>query len=457
MLHYARSIATRVAAAALAVCLVARPSSGALAHMTYNVPKGWQMTRQGSDTIFRAPGREEGVWISPVPAQAVSGASAPALLDRMLAQYRRQYSDLRILSREGTAQLAQAVIQHSGPKGVLRERLSIKKERQGGAVIALFWARPEIFDREDRLLHSSAAITASRDQVPARAVRSVLVLHRIGSPDGTFSIAVPAGWQMRVQSTTLGPVIHIGPSGEDVLAVWPLLPMDFLNRQYLAAHARLVQCSTHPPLFGTVFSQCVEPFVEEQLAYGSQRHTAAEASQDLLSVLGLQNANVAEISPAEAITSFELVQKGRARSVYGDLRMIDFPNPMLGEGDVSSFAFLTGCQADSNRLSAVRPTCAAVMASFVPTSRWMQPAVEFALQRYAQEKQQLLGIGGTMANGYSRDSSIISHWGSTMQQMQYEQFARSQASNFSSQQGWINALGGKVDVWNPNDPSSVFN
>jgi hypothetical protein len=321
------------------------------------------------------------------------------------------------------------------------------------------------YDGDDmkRLLTSLAAalffaiaIAPAAAARPA-ALRPVLAMRRYVSPDGTFSVAVPRGWRMQGQATLLGPLVRVMSPDESVaVGFWPLVPMDFLNRNYIAAAQHTVQCSQHPPLFGTVFSACVAPLVDTQLWYGSQQHTAADVAQDLLVIFRLGNARIDALSPQEAVVSFEGYFNGRERAVYADLRVLSFPNPMLGQGRISTFAFLTGCQTGPGQITAARPTCAAIMESFRPTARWMQPAIGYALQRYAQEQQQLLGIGSGMAAGYSRESAIIQNWGSNMQQMQYQQFANEQAASYRSGEGWINALGHTEDVWNPNNPSDVM-
>lgn len=301
-----------------------------------------------------------------------------------------------------------------------------------------------------------ATATAPVAAAQTGAVRPILVMHRYVSPDGTFSAAIPPGWQMQGQATPIGHLVRVTSSDASAaVAFWPLVPMDFLNRYYLAAAQRTIQCSQHPPLFGTVFSACVAPFVDTQLSYGSQQHTAADVAQDLLALFQLRNASVDALSPQEAVVSFAGYFNGRERAVYADLRVLSFSNPMLGQGRISTFAFLTGCQTDPVRMNAVRPTCAAIMQSFRPTARWLQPAIGYALQRYAQEQRQLLGIGSSMVSGYSRESAIIQNWGSSMQQIQYHQFANEQAASYRSGEGWINALGHTEDVWDPNNPSQV--
>jgi hypothetical protein len=98
-----------------------------------------------------------------------------------------------------------------------------------------------------------------------------------------------------------------------------------------------------------------------------------------------------------------------------------------------SFVFSTGCEALQGRLDQFLPTCAGVLASFQPGNGFLMDAIA---QYIHQQAQQVQAVGGTVAQ---------------IGQLQAESAALQQNTTFNVGVGWANALGGQVDLRNPNN------
>jgi len=98
-----------------------------------------------------------------------------------------------------------------------------------------------------------------------------------------------------------------------------------------------------------------------------------------------------------------------------------------------SFVFSTGCQAPQGQLDQFLPTCAGILASFQPGNGFLMEAISAYINLQAD---QVTKLGGTIDQ---------------IGQLQAESAALQQNTTFNVGVGWANALGGQVDLRNPNN------
>jgi hypothetical protein len=305
---------------------------------------------------------------------------------------------------------------------------------------------------------------ASSKPLRALALRSEV------SPDGGFTVGVPPGWTMELQRTPAGAqvVAIVSPSRDADVQIWPVIPLDFVNRSVVAALRRAKQCYALP----NASSACNGPVIDAQLSYVSSQHSASEAAADLLSLaassLTVVNMNV--LSSREVAVTMKKNDNAGSHDVVGDLQLFESPNPVVGPGTHSTFAFLSACETGAGRMETERSTCAAIMASFHPRDAWIQSAVSATMQGYQREISMLVAMEREAQAGnaivqqeiqrtlqsHANTSAMITNFGNNMQQMQYQQFASQQASNYRVGEGNINALAGTTTVWNPNNPQQQY-
>lgn len=321
----------------------------------------------------------------------------------------------------------------------------------------------------------AGAVRAAAAEGPAPPRAHSKSLHALAlrdqiSPDGGFTVGVPVGWTMEQQRTPSGSEVLaiVSPARDTDVQIWPVIPLDFINRSVLAAMQRTKQCYRLP----LASSACNGPLIDAQLSYVSRQHSAAEAATDLLSLAEstLTVVNMRELSPREVVVTLNKNASTGARDVVGDLQIFEAPNPIVGAGARSTFAFLSACETKAGRMAAERSTCAAVMASFHPRTSWIRSAVEATMQGYQREVEMLVTMERQAEAGnaivqqevqrtmqsHANTSAMITNFGNNMQQMQYQQFAAQQASNYRVGEGNINALAGTTTIWNPNNPQQQF-
>jgi hypothetical protein len=319
------------------------------------------------------------------------------------------------------------------------------------------------------LAQSGVAAAAQRPQAHSKPLHA-LALRYEDSPDGGFSVGVPAGWTLERQRTRGGTQVTavLSPARDVIVQIWPVIPLDFLNRPVMAALQRAKQCYRMP--FAS--SACNGPIIRAQLAYVSTTHSAREAAADLLSLAASNLSVVAmrELSPREVVVTLRMTDGAGVHDVVGDLQLFAIPNPIVGQGARSTFAFLSACETAAGRIAAERPTCAAIMASFHPRPDWIRSAVDATWQGYQREIALLVAMERqaeagnaivqqemeTTMQSHANTSAMIANFGNNMQRMQYQQFETQEASNYRVGEGNINALAGTTTVWNPSNPQEQY-
>lgn len=182
--------ASPFALAALAAALLG--PRGGLAESGFNIPPGWQHQQKNGQETFTAPGRNEGLSVTPAPWLSSLGAPG-AILGNLLGQYQRQYPDLRVTSAcKVSPSLALARFQRRDQKALLGEGLTVSTGQQ--PVIAVLWAPAAIFAAEEKKITDGKPACPPAAQATAAPQPALSFVTWRDPNEGAFTVSVPDGW-----------------------------------------------------------------------------------------------------------------------------------------------------------------------------------------------------------------------------------------------------------------------
>jgi hypothetical protein len=122
---------------------------------------------------------------------------------------------------------------------------------------------------------------------------------------------------------------------------------------------------------------------------------------------------------------------------------------MLGQGRVTTLAWIAGCSAPPDLANSFRRTCAGAISSFRPSPAWQSRLAAGTADVYQQESQILLRIGANVAGGFQAREQMINSFGQSMQRMQQQTFNAIQSQNYRNGQGWLATFAGNTIVEDP--------
>jgi|GEM_PF-886443 hypothetical protein len=243
------AIGTRVfsaiALAAFAVTGLVPAAAGR--ELDYRLPRDWRHEARNGQHIFLAPGAggREGLSTTPL---GTPGFGPQQLLDNILGQYRRQHPDFRLVAACPTGEgLAMAVVEFTGPSGLLEERL-IVMTGSSGATLINFWAPPEIFAQESERVGAgrepcggNGAAAPSTPVVPGAQAGPPPAAPPPADATASYTPHIPDDWRPQYRG---GRIILLAPQGHEGFSSIPLGrppggPADILNAilgQYRTQH-----------------------------------------------------------------------------------------------------------------------------------------------------------------------------------------------------------------------------
>jgi hypothetical protein len=269
------------------------------------------------------------------------------------------------------------------------------------------------------------------------------------SPDGSVSVALPAGWNINASSQ--GDSLTMTPAGR----TQPSVIMALFTVSDLRYAARITACSRSFNPLGNMLTSCVIPSVRMQLQDSSRPWTPQEAAQIVMQRLqqtgrasfGLPQWN--PVSPTQAYYRVSSTGPGGVLDNWGSITMFHFANPTLGPGEVTSLALLAGCSAPSGQAESFYATCAGIIRSLRPSPEWGNRFASVLVNGYAQEAQALINMGWNVANNFAYRQQMITAAGQAVQEMQQEAFERRQAQIVHDAEHWSAALRGDDIVRDP--------
>ncbi len=282
-------------------------------------------------------------------------------------------------------------------------------------------------------------------------------------PGGMFSVAVPEGWHLSaapIGQQSNGEITIYAPDGRADAFIFPLLSLTNLYVESSGIVPQYRQCmSTRGVL------PCSEALVQRLASFTAERYSPRQAFGLLVTMLQRSGAVVQDVrlrfvSADEVEGRATVTTRGRSADDWFLLRMLEVPNPLFAQSShVEGFVFLRGCEAPVGQLGpAELKPCAAVLGSFRPSSAWAEGPVDRVMTFYRLMGQQIRNrlmanrvfqFGEQSLAQFRQTENVIANWGNRMRQMQMQQFAQSMASNYKITQGWMNALTGSRDLYNP--------
>ncbi len=294
---------------------------------------------------------------------------------------------------------------------------------------------------------------------PAGATQSAAQVQRVpalplratASPQGDYSIEVPAGWTLN--ETQSGGAVLMTPSGQEQpsINIWPMV---------LVSDARYATTLLGCQQQGGGPTDCALQALQVQLSDSSHPWAPQDGLRLLLNLQSSASVTFGppEITPlsSDAVQfSVAVTENGKQFLARGYLQMAYFSNAFLtqpsGQPGTSSFAFVSACEVPAEQIESLKPTCASVLYSFRPAQTWLTNAVQQGLHHYETELQMFLAL----ITLQEQRTQMISEFGSFMQAAQLKAYEDMQASMDYVGQGWAAALGGNTRVWDP-DTENIY-
>jgi hypothetical protein len=300
-----------------------------------------------------------------------------------------------------------------------------------------------------------AQIYAGRTSLPPEQAIPSVSLIPTSSPRGEFTVNLPENWS--ITPSTQGDGFLMTPSGRTQPSI-SIVVVGVSDLRYLSRLAGCTKAPFNP--FGDLLTQCIFPSVEIQLSDSSRGWTPEQGLQLILQTLQQSNragqfgapvVTVAASSRSFSQAFYRVTGASPSGPVehWGVLSISYVPNPMLGQGRVTSLAFLADCSAPPEQSNGFRRGCAGVISSFRPSPPWESRLAAGTADIYQQESQILLKIGANVARGFQAREQMINSFGQSMQRMQQQTFNAIQSQNYRNGQGWIATFAGNTLVEDP--------
>jgi hypothetical protein len=212
-----------------------------------------------------------------------------------------------------------------------------------------------------------------------------------------------------------GDVVQMRPVGKNEPSVYMMM----VSVSDLRFEASLKACSKHAvSLFYDIFTRCTVPSVQTQLNDSRQQWSPQEAFPLILQRLsgGAVQFGAPRLTPSSGSQAFYRIAATSGNGTFenwGIVSMVYVPNPMLGQGEVTSLAMILGCTAPSGQADGFRPTCSGVVDSFRPDPSWFNRLAQGMESVYDQEKQILIRMGRPILEGAQAREQMITSFGSS--------------------------------------------
>lgn len=298
----------------------------------------------------------------------------------------------------------------------------------------------------------------------AAGVASTYALKLVPLSSLGYAIALPEGWVVR---PIAGHSACAMPAGRGEPIVCFLLGARVSDLRY---NAILEQCNRRfmqNPLFAPdALNGCVAPAIRAQLADSAYRWPATKAVQAVLDALrqapgtAIAAPEFGPGPPEEVVYRFAETRRGQQLVDWGHASMAYLENPLLSQPDgapgVTSLLSAGNCAASPAEEASFAPLCSAILHSFSPEPGLERTILQDVAAGYQQEVQILLQMGRTIVNNFQIRTEMINDTMAMVRQMQWETSENFRQNNMRVAKGWINALAGTNDFYDPQS-GKVYN
>jgi hypothetical protein len=291
---------------------------------------------------------------------------------------------------------------------------------------------------------------------PVQAIR----LRMTAAANGAILVGVPdAGWSVRVINA--GPFtteIIASPGGRPAPAAIVIAMLgvsDMISGYYAGLHrCQRVAAS----MFGDV-RVCELNNIQHHAMVAQRKWTAVDGMHALAAAAPQFGDNMSNLSArarssnAADVTYDERLQ-GATFTDAGVMRMAYPFNPYLskfesGTPEWVSLGFLSACRAPSGELAGFLPTCRAVLGSIRYSQAFKADLAERAMREYARQVQTSSQLIVQAIQSEAEKEAMVAQFAHQMAALQAQQQQIIQQTSEKVDEGWINTLGGQVNLVDP--------
>jgi hypothetical protein len=265
------------------------------------------------------------------------------------------------------------------------------------------------------------------------------------SPDGDYTVGVPAGWTAQPLAAGTD-YLRLTPANGPAQTSIVFIPGLAISDSGYAAMELNCASQYSASTFGAD-PDCTEQALMTQEQDSSQPWTPQRALAAIVAGVN-QSASfgapqITSLSPHAATFEDQGTVSGQAVSTQGFIEVVPVANPLLDSGQGwTSEAILGYCAAPAGQARQLQTLCPQVLGSFRTGPTFWSNVIQGLASKYAQEEQDAENLGQTDVAGFAASSQLISQWGTSVQQLQAQSFESIQARDLDTGQHAIAALGG---------------